>query len=93
MPEKDKRLSRCNEYQRMIENGDWLEAISALGNALEADPDYSGAFFNLGLAYEKGGLTRFARAAYEEYLRIAPDGYWAKKAGERLAALSAPDSA
>lgn len=82
-------MARCIEYQRMIEDGKWQDAVAALGNALDADPEYTGAFYNLGLAFEAGGLIGFARAAYGEYLRIAPDGYWAAKAKERLAAISA----
>ena len=77
-------MSRCIEYQRMISSGEWLAAVRALGEALEADSSYDGAYFNLGLAFEAGGLTQFARVAYEKYLKIAPEGYWADSARDRL---------
>jgi tetratricopeptide (TPR) repeat protein len=71
----------------MIERGEWLEALRAINAELSVDPGYAGAYFNIGLAFEKAGLTELARMSYEYYLAAHPDGFWTAEAGRRLAAL------
>jgi Tfp pilus assembly protein PilF len=81
-------MSRCIKYQEMIERGEWERAVRELNDAYAADKGYTGAFFNLGLAFEKGGLNEIAAACYSHYLSNWGDGYWAKQARERLDVLN-----
>ena len=80
-------MSRCVKYQEMIANGDWLEALRTIDAELSDDPEYTGAYFNIGLAFEKAGLLELARMSYEYYLATYPQSYWAAEAGRRLSAL------
>jgi len=44
----------------MIERGEWERALRELNDEYAADNGYTGAFFNMGLAFEKGGLNEIA---------------------------------
>ena len=82
-------MSRCIKYQEMIERGEWERTLRELNDAYAADNGYTGAFFNMGLAFEKGGLNEIAAAMYSYFLANWPDGYWAERARERFDALAA----
>jgi len=68
----------------MIERGQPVEAVKALLRELQGDPGYIGAFYNLGLAFSAMDLTALAKAAFELYLELAPDGYWSLQAKAEL---------
>jgi tetratricopeptide (TPR) repeat protein len=52
----------------------WLpEAIAQFQTALQIDPDYAEAHYNLGLALKKAGRIPEAIAQYDDALRINPD--------------------
>jgi len=84
-------MSRCIKYQELIERGEWEKAVRELDAAYEADRTYKGAFYNFGLAFEKGGLISVARMCYNYYLMIELDGYWSKSAEARRDALDAQE--
>ncbi len=58
--------------------------------AIEIDPNYANAHYGLALVYKKRGDRRSARQHWEEYLRIAPTGYYARKANEEIQSLGNP---
>ncbi|MGD1074722.1 MAG: tetratricopeptide repeat protein, partial [Thermodesulfovibrionales bacterium] len=58
--------------------------------AIEIDPDYANAHYGLALVNKKKGDRRSARQQWEEYLRIEPAGYYAKKATEEIQSLGNP---
>ncbi|MGD0884966.1 MAG: tetratricopeptide repeat protein [Thermodesulfovibrionales bacterium] len=58
--------------------------------AIEIDPDYANAHYGLALVYKKRGDRRSAKQQWEEYLRIEPTGYYAKKATEEVQSIGAP---
>jgi tetratricopeptide (TPR) repeat protein len=54
-------------------------AIAAFSRAIELDPLYDGAHFNLGLAYWKKGLPRKAIFEFKSALKINPNHLKAKE--------------
>ena len=64
------------------------EAVADFSSALEADPEFTGVYFNRALAYDELGESAAALADYERFLEL----YQAEDrlsffANERLAAL------
>lgn len=53
----------------------WDEAIAFLRRAVQLDPDYAEAQYNLGVALQRTGRHEDAIAALEASLRIVPDSY------------------
>ncbi len=61
-----------NEYGRaLIGLGDRKAAISAFNDALARRPDFTGALFNVGMAYRDEGNARKAKFYLERYLKGA----------------------
>lgn len=81
-------MSRCIKYQDMIRNGEWERALRLLNDAYMDDNTYSGAFYNMGLAFKAGELNEIARMCFEYYLMKFSDGYWAAAAAKELEALN-----
>jgi hypothetical protein len=60
-------------------------------------PDYSEAYYNLGLSYhtkaklgtDAPALYKKAVAAYKKYLTLSPKGEWAAKAKENIKVVEA----
>jgi len=71
----------------MIEAGRPEEAIAGLLGELAQDPGYSGAYFNLALAFEALGHPRLAAEVHRIYLELSPEGYWASNARAKLLEL------
>jgi len=67
-----------------FEAGDAAEAVPLFRKALEYDASFSDAHFNLAMALEEIGHTSPARAHWEAYLALEPDGPWADIARRRL---------
>lgn len=55
--------------------------------AVEINPGYANAYYGLALALKKQGEPALARKAWQEYLRIEPRGYYARKALEEVRAI------
>jgi tetratricopeptide (TPR) repeat protein len=64
------------------------KAFTEQKRALEVDPSYANAHYGLALIYHDQGEYAMARTHFEEYLRLEPRGYWARKAQEELNRLS-----
>jgi Flp pilus assembly protein TadD len=63
--------------------GQVVPAIEDLREAIRLDPEYSQAWFNLGVAYDRLGRTGDAAACYREALRIRPGFEKAQRALKR----------
>ncbi len=60
------------------------EAIFYFNEALSSDPSFADAHFNLAMALEERGDVRVARAHWQHYLELEPDGPWADIAAKHL---------
>lgn len=69
-----------------------LDAVESLNKVLMLPPNSQseGAQEMIGLAREQSGETAKARAEYELYLKLYPDGAGAERVRQRLAELAAP---
>lgn len=81
-------MSRCVKFQQMIERGEPVGAIKALLKELRMDPGYTGAFYNIGLAFKALGLGELAAMAFGLYLELEPAGYWSLQAKAELARMN-----
>ena len=77
-------MSRCLKFQEIIKQGRAEEAIEAILREYSRDPDYTGAFYNLGLAFHALGLLELAKRLFAFYLELDPNGYWALQAKEEI---------
>jgi Tfp pilus assembly protein PilF len=68
----------------LFESGDPKGAASYLRQALEHDPAFADAHFNLAMACEELGLGAEARTHWEMYLQLDPSGSWAEIAKRHL---------
>jgi len=68
----------------MIKEGRAEEAIEAILREYSSDPSYTGAFYNLGLAFLALGLPELARRLFAFYLELDGNGYWALQAQEEI---------
>jgi len=59
-------------YVQMIQ-GNWAKAVEGYKMATKADSDYTDAWFNLGLCYEKLNQNREATEAYQNCLKSNPN--------------------
>ena len=73
------RTSRRKEERNGLE-----DAIREYQTALELQPDYAEAHYNLGLAYRNKGMLQAARTEFEQTLRINADFLPARQALEAL---------
>ena len=67
----------------------YAEAITALERAMEYDPEYGDACFNLGQAYRLSGNNTEAIAAYERFVELLPNTERANRARRYITELSA----
>ncbi len=67
---------------------DFARALDAALHALEIEPQLAEARFNSGLAFERLGLNREAREAWNEFLELESSPGWAGEAEKRLERLS-----
>ncbi len=77
-------MSRCIPFQKMITQGRPEAAVVELLREFARDPEYLGAVYNLGLAFDAMGRGELAQETYRLYLELAPDGYWASQARAKL---------
>lgn len=80
-------MSRCIRFQQLIDAGKPDEAVAAVLRELAQDPGYTGAYYNLALAFEAMGHSRLAVDVHRLYLELAPEGYWASNARVKLLEL------
>ena len=76
----------------MINDGDALKAARELDGLLSKEPEYTGAYYNLGLAFKALGMKNIAIQFMHTYLDIDPDGYHKEKALKELAELGETES-
>ncbi len=84
-------MSRCEKFQSLIKEGRQAEAIYELIKEYLNDNSYSGAFYNLGLAFQSIGLLQIAKAFFSYYLEAEPEGYWSLRAKEEIDKISKPN--
>jgi len=77
-------MSRCIPFQNMIAKGHPEKAVVGLLREFAQDPEYLGAVYNLGLAFNAMGHRELAQETYRLYLELAPDGYWTSQAKAKL---------
>jgi tetratricopeptide (TPR) repeat protein len=80
-------MSRCVKYWEMIDKGDALQAAKELDALLGEDPEYTGAYYNLGLAFKGLGMKNIAVQFLRTYLDIDPEGYHRERTLKALAEL------
>jgi tetratricopeptide (TPR) repeat protein len=68
-------------------DGKYEEAIIELNKAIELDPEYAAAYYDRGIAYDKGGEVAKARVDYEKCIDLSKDPELVKAAQMRLDAL------
>jgi len=68
----------------MLERGKAVDAIPYFLGAIEADPRFADAYFNLAMAYEGIGDAAKARPCWKHYLELEPAGTWAEIARKHL---------
>ncbi len=68
----------------MLERHELEVAIRYFQGAIEADPRFADAYFNLAMAYEELGDRRNARPLWRTYLELEPTGTWADIARQHL---------
>ena len=71
----------------MIEEGKALDAARELDKLLAEDPEYTGAYYNLGLAFKALGMLNVAANYFYAYLDIEPEGYHQERALKALKEL------
>ncbi|HEY8086693.1 MAG TPA: tetratricopeptide repeat protein, partial [Polyangiaceae bacterium] len=64
--------------------GDARGATAYFERALEGDPRFADAHFNLAMAWEQVGERGRARPHWRKYLELEPSGTWADVAREHL---------
>ncbi|MEW5855686.1 MAG: tetratricopeptide repeat protein, partial [Myxococcota bacterium] len=74
-----------NAHYELEDNG---AAVKALKSALSVDPRYAHAYVLLGAVYQSQGKRDDARAAYEKYLSLEPNGRFARDVQIILKSLS-----
>jgi len=86
-----------HKAQKAIEVGDFYfrrdnyrAALNRYQEALQWKPDDAEATFKSALSFEKLGRLQEARARYEAYLKLLPDGPHAKEARKAISKLPAP---
>lgn len=80
-------MSRCIKYWEMIDKGDALQAAQELDKLLTEEPDYTGAYYNLGLAFKALGMRNTAVNYLMTYLEIEPEGYHRERAIKALSEM------
>ena len=82
------RATTTREQPKPGEGEPIADALTLLGQALEADPKLSAARWNQGLALRELGLTLAAAEAFAEVAALGEPG-WSAEAGARASALRA----
>ena len=65
-----------------------LEAGQEFRHALNLDPAFAPAVFNLALFYERTNAAEQAAVQWKRYLQLDPNSDWAREARDRLQGLS-----
>ncbi len=71
------------------EKNEVIKAAPHVGEAMKLKPDLPEAHLLAGNIFVRLGMTENALAAYEEYLRLAPGGEFARQSRENVAKLKA----
>jgi len=73
-----------NQAARLINSGKDAEAETVLKQAVAVDEQYGTAWYELGMVYVRTGKNADARAAFNKYLELEPNGKDAATAKEML---------
>ena len=72
------------EARALFERGDPAAAVTLFRGAIESDPKFADAYFNLAMAYEQLGKPESARPFWKSYVELEPEGTWAEIARRHL---------
>jgi tetratricopeptide (TPR) repeat protein len=68
----------------MLERAEPEASIPLFLGAIESDPKFSDAYFNLAMAYEQVGESQKARPFWKNYISLEPTGTWTEIAKRHL---------
>jgi tetratricopeptide (TPR) repeat protein len=68
----------------MLERGFPSDSVPLFHGAIEADPKFSDAYFNLAMAYEQLSESEKARPFWKRYIELEPQGTWTEIAKRHL---------
>jgi tetratricopeptide (TPR) repeat protein len=71
-------------YLQRYQDGDFERSLRELGDALDQNPDFLPAIFNLSLLYERKGLTADAERQWTRYLTLDSTSGWADEIRQKL---------
>ena len=75
------------------DQGQCDKAVVCFERALDADPDYADALFNLGLLHQRSDRHAEAATCWRRYLALDKDSHWASRARQALKLLRNADRA
>ena len=67
-----------------LNSKDYRRALNYLKSALELEPDFADAHYNLGELYKELGQNDLSDFHYRQYLRLKPTGYYARELGKKM---------
>lgn len=73
-----------NEAARLINTGKDSDAEKLLAQAIELDPAFAQAHYEIGMVFVRSGRSAEAKASLSKYLELAPDGKDAATAKEMM---------
>jgi len=73
-------------------SGDAEAAIATVLGVTKSDPKFAQAWFNLGVFYAASGQNQKAIAAYQDYIKVDPQGQLVSEAKARIADLQTSGS-
>ncbi|MFQ5560576.1 MAG: tetratricopeptide repeat protein, partial [Nitrospinota bacterium] len=76
--------AKLNLAYVLYDLGRFGEAADTFGQILETNPTSAEALYGSALAHFRLNMSSLARAEWEKYLKLAPQGKWSKKAREFL---------
>jgi tetratricopeptide (TPR) repeat protein len=77
-------VSYSNVGYAYFDLGDMDLSFKYQKKAVEIDPNYANAYYGMALVYKRWGNHEKAKNYWEEYLRLEPAGYFARKAKKEI---------
>lgn len=68
-----KAIEELNKGAELMRKGDYREAIVILKKAIDLNPDFSEAYYNVGISYEQLGKHKDAIEMFKKTIELTPD--------------------